>query len=56
MTHVLGYDYLLMVPVYIDNVNPPYIPRPNSFGIDIDAEYGMMLKKMCAAYATRWHL
>jgi hypothetical protein len=56
LTHVVGYDYLLLVPVHIDNVNPPYIPRPNHFGIDVDAEYDSMRKKICAAYAARWHL
>lgn len=55
-THIVGYDSLLLVPVYIDNVNPPFIPRPNNFGIDVDAEYDAMLKKICAAYAARWHL
>ena len=55
-THVVGYDYLLLVPVYIDNVNPPYIPRPNNLGIDVDAEYKTMLSQICKAYRARWHL
>jgi hypothetical protein len=25
-THVVGYDYVMLVPVFIDNVNEPYIP------------------------------
>ena len=55
-THVKGYDFVLLVPVNIDNVNPPSIPRPNSLGIDIDAEYERMLHQMCAAYTARWHM
>lgn len=55
-THVVGFDYVLLVPVHIDNVNPPYIPRPNSLGIDIDEEYGSMLTQICKAYTARWHL
>jgi hypothetical protein len=55
-THVKGYDFVLLVPVNIDNVNPPSIPRANSLGIDIDAEYDRMLHQMCAAYTARWHM
>lgn len=54
--HVVGYDYLLLVPAYIDNVNPPSIPRPNSLGIDVDKEYQTMLTQICKAYRARWHL
>lgn len=32
-THVEGYDYVLLAPVFIDNVNPPRLPRPNELGI-----------------------
>lgn len=55
-THVEGYDYVLLVPVSIDNVNPPVLPRPNPLGIDVDAEYERMLERMCAAYTARWHM
>lgn len=55
-THVQGYDYVLLVPVQIDNVNPPRIPRANSLGIDIDAKYGKLIERMCAAYTARWHM
>jgi len=55
-THVAGYDYLLLVPIYIDNVSPPHLPRPNSLGIDVDAEYAAMLNQICKAYHARWHL
>src|SRR5437763_550040 len=38
-THVQGYDYLLIVPVHIDNVNPPRIALDNRLGIDVEKEY-----------------
>lgn len=55
-THVEGYDYVLLVPVHIDNVNPPRLPRPNTLGIDVDVEYRLMLEQMCAGYTARWHM
>ena len=55
-THIVGYDYVLLVPVYIDNVNPPFIPRPNKLGIDVDRQYRAMLTQICKAYRARWHL
>lgn len=55
-THVEGYDYVLLVPVEIDNVNPPRIPRPNPLGVDVDKEYQAMLTQLCAAYTARWHM
>jgi len=58
-THVVGYDYVLLVPAFMDNVNPPYIPKPNdplSLGIDVQHEYDAMLEMICKAYTARWHL
>jgi hypothetical protein len=55
-THEAGYDYVLIVPVNIDNVNPPELPRPNALNIDIDKEYQAMLEVICKAYTARWHL
>lgn len=55
-THVMGYDFVLLVPVFIDNVNPPSLPRPNALGIDVDHDYKKMLEQMCAAYTARWHM
>ena len=49
-THQAGYDYVLIVPVHIDNVNPPDLPRPNSLNIDVDREYKAMLEVICKAY------
>lgn len=54
-THEIGYDYLLLVPAYVDNVTTPYIPRPNSLGIDVDSEYKKMLDQICKAYRVRFH-
>jgi hypothetical protein len=54
-THVEGYDFVLIIPVFIDNVNPPSICRDNSFGIDVDADYERMLATICRAYEARWH-
>ncbi|MBI2231284.1 MAG: hypothetical protein HYU46_19560 [Deltaproteobacteria bacterium] len=55
-TDLIAYDYVLLVPVFIDNVNPPRVARENSLGIDIDAEYRAMLDRICKAYTARWHL
>jgi len=58
-THVIWYDYVLLVPAYIDNVNSPYIPTaddPLSLGIDVQREYDSMLETICKAYTARWHL
>ena len=58
-THVVGYDYVLLVPAFIDNVNEPYIPKPDdalSLGIDVAREYQNMLEVLCKAYTARWHL
>jgi len=53
---VEGYDYVLLVPVLIDNVNPPSLPRDNVLGIDVDAEYARLIEQMCSAYTARWHM
>jgi len=55
-THIAGYDFVLLVPVYIDNVNPPSVARSNSLGINIDKDYQAMLEQICKAYRTRWRL
>lgn len=53
-THVRGFDVLIGAPVYIDNVNPPHVPRPNPLGVDVDAEYAAMLDQVCRGYNARW--
>jgi hypothetical protein len=55
-THVEGYDYVLLVPVRIDNVSPPELPRGAPLGIDIDSEYRRLIEQMCSAYTARWHM
>ncbi len=58
-THVVGYDYVLLVPTFIDNVNVPIIPGPDdprSLNIDVEKEYDQMLEALCKAYSARWHL
>ncbi len=55
-THIIGYDFVLLVPIIIDNVNPPQLARSNPLGINIDKEYQAMLKQICKAYQARWHL
>jgi hypothetical protein len=54
-THALGYDYVLLAPVHVDNVNPPRVAR-GTLGIDVDKEYERMLDVVCKAYMARWHL
>ncbi len=55
-THVPAYDYVLLVPVFIDTVSPPALPRPNPLGIDVDHEYRQMLEQLCSTYTARWHM
>lgn len=55
-THLTAYDSVLLVPVRIDNVHPPELPRPNQLAIDVDAEYADFLDRTCKAYTARWHM
>jgi hypothetical protein len=58
-THIAGYDYVLLVPMFIDNVNPAFIPEPESplsLGINVQNDYKRMLSNICRAYIARWHL
>jgi hypothetical protein len=55
-TDLVAYDYVLLVPVLIDNVHPPRVVRDNCLGIDVDTEYHIMLDRICKAYTARWHL
>ena len=56
MTHISGYDYLLLVPMYVDNVVPPYVDRTFGGAIDHDADYRNMIATTCKAYTARWHM
>ena len=55
-THLTAFDSVLLIPVRIDNVHPPLLPRPNALGIDVDAEYSEFLERTCKAYTARWHM
>lgn len=55
-THLVAYDSVLLVPVSIDNVHPPELPRPNPLGVDVDAEYRECIRRTCQAYTARWHM
>ena len=54
-TDLAAFDFILSVPVLIDNVDPPQVARENDLGIDIDADYREMLDRICRAYRARWH-
>ena len=56
LTHQEGFDYLLMIPVHIDNVNPPRVDRDNGLGLDVDEEYAMLLDAVRRGYIARWHI
>jgi hypothetical protein len=53
-THNRGFDYLLIVPAHIDNVNPPKLASREESGIDAQAEFDAMLDTICRAYEMRW--
>jgi hypothetical protein len=55
-TDLVAYDYVLLVPVYIDNVNPPRIAWDNDLDIDVEGEYSEMIDRICRAYRARWHV
>lgn len=57
-THIMGYEYVLLVPAFINNVDPPYIPGSDdarNLGINVQGEYDAMLDAVCKAYTARWH-
>ncbi len=56
LTHQEGFDYLLLIPVHIDNVNPPRVDRANSLGVDVDKEYLKFLDTVRRGYVARWHV
>jgi len=55
-TDLVAYDFVLLVPVFIDNVREPRVARDNALGIDVDGDYQAMLERICKAYTARWHL
>lgn len=54
-THRAGYDFLLIIPVDIDNVNPPKLCPPGTLGIDAMADYNAMIQHVCGTYTMRFH-
>ena len=55
-TDLVAYDYVLLVPVVIDNVGIPRVARDSPLGIDVDGDYRAMLDSICRAYTARWHM
>ncbi len=55
MTHISGYDYVLLVPMHIDNVAAPYVDRLPEDAVEHEADYRNMIAAICAAYTARWH-
>ncbi len=55
-TYLVAYDSVLLVPIRIDNVHPPELPRLNTLGIDVDADYQDCIIRTCRAYTARWHM
>lgn len=54
-TDLVAYDYVLLVPAYIENVNPRRIAWDNNLRIDGDGEYQAMLEQICRACRARWY-
>lgn len=54
-TYVEGYDFVLLVPVEIDNVNPPRLSPSGTLGIDSVADYNSMIDQVCETYRVRFH-
>jgi hypothetical protein len=55
-TYRVAYDSVLLVPVFIDNVHAPTVPRLNALGVDVDGEYQRFLERTCRGYVARWHM
>jgi hypothetical protein len=49
-----GYDFVALIPVRVDNVNPPTVARDNDLNIDVDKVYADLLATVCRAYQLRW--
>lgn len=54
-THQPGYDYVLLAPALIDNVNPPRLDSSPRFNIEVQREYDNMIDLVGKAYTARWH-
>ena len=49
-----GFDALLLVPVYYNNVDPARVARDNSLGMDIDKDYAAFISAIATAYDERY--
>lgn len=52
-THEVGLDFMLFIPMAINNVNPPKLTMLN--GLDPSAGYWKMITHVCQLYQYRWH-
>jgi hypothetical protein len=46
-THKVGLDWLLLIPMHIDNVNPPRLEPPGTLGIDSVRECQNTIRHLC---------
>lgn len=52
-THEVGLDFMLFIPMEIDNVNPPKLAKLND--LDPTKSYWEMITHICQLYQYRWH-
>jgi len=52
-SHEMGLDYMLYIPMAIDNVNPPRLSTLN--GVDPCESYEEMISHICRVYQLRWY-
>ena len=52
-THEVGLDFMLFIPMEIDNENPPSLTTLN--GVDACVSYREMIAHICRVYQIRWH-
>jgi hypothetical protein len=53
-TNRIGFDFLLIVPMFVNNVDPPNVARINNLSIDVDRSYCEMLQRICSGYRRNW--
>lgn len=51
--HEVGLDFMLFIPMAIDNVTPPSLATLD--GLDPSASYWEMITHICQLYQFRWH-
>jgi hypothetical protein len=50
----IGFDALLLVPVYYNNVDPARVARDNTLGMEVDKDYAAFIQAIAAAYEDRY--